>query len=254
MKKIIKIFLVLLVCLSIKTVYAENYKLKELIPYNVDTTIHTDNFSYIGIRFDEKGIHFNGIRNITDEKKPISISIGLFDRRGINIGTVNYCDFELDGNTEMSYIIKYDGYLSKKNKISDIKYIAVLGDNINCRTKGSEDYLGKSISKMGVTYDGKLDDQTGLFISILAIVGGALFVFLLYKLIFTKSFRNVDGKEVRKAYEDINKELKQKRMKEMMNEVEVLDEKSSKPEEIIKQEEEAKNEDKEGTDLHNLYK
>ena len=75
MKRIIKIIFVLLICLSVKTVYAENYKIKELIPRNVTTTIHTDNFSYKGIRFDEKGVHFNGIKNLTKDKLPISINL-----------------------------------------------------------------------------------------------------------------------------------------------------------------------------------
>lgn len=252
MKRIIKIIILLIVCFSVKTVYAENYKIKELIPYGIDTTIHTDNFSYKGIYFDENGIHFNGIKNLTDEKLPISISIGLFDRRGINIGTINYCDFYLDGQTEMSYIIKFiPDYFGNNKSESDVKYIAVLGDNINCRTKGSRDYIGQNVDNLGIIHRNKFDNQVEVFFSILTVLGGAIIIFIIYKLIFTRAFRNVNGNEVRKAYAEINKELKEKRDKEKE---EVIEENETKPIEIIEQEETAANEDKSDTDLHNLYK
>ena len=252
MKKIIKIVILLIICLSVKTVYAENYKIGELIPYGIDTTIHTDNFSYKGIFFDEKGIHFNGIKNLTDEKKPISISIGLFDRKGINIGTINYCDYYLDGQNEMSYIIKFiPDYFGKNKNEKDVKYIAVLGDNINCRTKGSRDYIGQNVDKLGIIHRNKFDNQVEVFFSILTILGGAVIIFIIYRLIFTRAYRNVNGNEVRKAYAEINKELKEKRNNQKE---EIIEDKNQKPIEIIEQEEAAAKEDKSDTDLHNLYK
>lgn len=254
MNRIVKIFLILVVCFSFKTVYAENYKLKELIPYNVDTTIHTDNFSYKGIRFDEEGVHFNGIKNLTDKKLPISVSIGIFDKRGINIGTINYCDIDLEGKTEMSFLIEFsDKYLAKNKKIEDIKYIALLGDNINCRTKGSTDYVGQDVDKLGITHKEKLDKSTELFLSILTVVAGAFLVFIVYKLIFTRAYRNMNGNDVRKAYESINKELKEMREEEEKNKEEPIEE-FTKSQDIIDQENNAKNEEKENTDLHNMYK
>lgn len=254
MKRVIRIVLVLLICLSVKTVYAENYKIKELIPYDVDTTIHTDNFSYKGIHFDKKGIHFNGIKNLTNEKLPISISVGLFNKKGVNIGTINYCDLSLEGKDEMSFIIKYDDCLGKNYKVNDIKYIAVLGDNINCRTKGSTDYIGQSVDKLGIIHKDKFDNQTELCLTILSIVAGVILVLVVYKIIFTRAYRNVDGNEVREAFDDINKELKEMREEREKENVEVLEEVPNKPPEILEQEEETKKEDKQGTDLHNLYK
>ncbi len=249
MKRMIRVLLVLIVCFSFKTVYAENYKLKELIPYNVDTTIHTDNFSYKGIRFDEKGVHFNGIKNLTKDKLPISISIGLFDKKGINIGTINYCDSSLEGEQELSFLIKFgEGQLGNNKKIKDIKYISVLGDNINCRTQGSKDYLGQSVDKLGIIHNNKLDNQTEILLSVLTVIAGALLVFVVYKLIFTRAYRNIDGNEVRESYEEINRELKELREQEEKNEIEVLE---PEPEEEIEVLEEEKEED---TDLHNLYK
>ena len=252
MKRLSKFIILIIICLSMKTVYAENYKLKELIPYGVDTTIHTDNFSYKGIFITNEGIQFNGIKNLTNEKMPISISIGLFDRKGVNIGTINYCDYYLEADSEMSYIIKFDSrYFAKNKKVNDVKYIAVLGDNTNCRTTGSGDYVGQSVDKLGIIHKNKLDNQVELLLSIITILGGALLIFIVYKLIFTRSYRNMNGNEVRKAYEEINKELKEKHDKEN---IEILDEKESKPRDILIQEKEAQEEDKSGTDLHNLYK
>ena len=255
MKRIIKVFLVLLVSLSIKTVYAENYKIKELIPYEIDTTIHTDNFSYKGIYFDKRGVHFNGIKNLTDEKKPISISIGMFDKNGKNIGTINFCEMDLNGKDEMSFIIEFeDKYFGEGKTVKDVKYIAVLGDNITCKKKGSRDFIGQSVDKMGIIHKDTFDDSSKLLISILSVVGGVVLIFIVYKLIFTRAYRNINGDEVREAFNDINKELKEERKAKQVNKFEMVDEEPEKPEEIIEQEEAAKNEDKSSTDLHNLYK
>lgn len=249
MKRMIRVLLVLIVCFSFKTVYAENYKLKELIPYNIDTTIHTDNFSYKGIRFDEKGVHFNGIKNLTKDKLPISISVGLFDKKGINIGTINYCDSSLEGGQELSFLIKFgDGQLGNNKKIKDIKYISVLGDNINCRTQGSKDYLGQSVDKLGIIHNNKLDNQTEILLSILTVIAGVFLIFVVYKLIFTRAYRNVDGNEVRESYEELNRELKELREQEEKEEIEVLEPESKEEIEILEEEKE------EDTELHNLYK
>ena len=250
MKKIIKIIFVLIICLSINTVYADNYKIKELIPYNINTTIHTDNFSYKEIHFDEEGVHFNGIKNLTDEKKPISISIGLFDKKGINIGTINYCDMYLNAKEEMSFIIKFnEGYFGKKKSLKDLKYIAVLDDNITCKKNGSDNFVGESVDKLGIIHNEELDNSVEIFLSILTAVAGLILIFIVYKLIFTRAYRNIDGNEVREAFNSINKE--QKIQEEKVNKFEMVDEKSA---EIIEQEKNAQNEDKSSTDLHNLYK
>ena len=249
MKRMIRVLLVLLVCFSFKTVYAENYKLRELIPYNVDTTIHTDNFSYKGIRFDEKGVHFNGIKNLTNEKLPISVSVGLFDKKGINIGTINYCGSSLEGKQELSFLLRFGkGQLGKNKKIRDIKYIAVLGDNINCRNGGSKDYLGQSVDKLGIIHENKLDSQTEIFLSILTIVAGIVLIVIIYKLIFTRAYRNIDGNEVRESFDEINRELKELKEQENNKDIELLEPESI---EILEPEEDKKEEE---TDLHNLYK
>jgi translation initiation factor IF-2 len=255
MKRIIRVVLILVICLSIKNVYAEDYKINELIPPKVKTSIHTDNFSYKKFSFDEYGVNFGGIKNLTDKSLPVSISIGLFDKNGVNIGAINHCEVMLESKQETAFFIDFNvKYLAENYTANDIKYISILSDNITCKTEGSTDFVGKKISKM-VTHNTnkKIDNKVQLFLSVLAILAGAGLVFIVYKLIFTKSYRNIDGNEVRKAFAEINKELKEKREKEN-SEIEVLEEEPSKPIEILEQEEEAKTEDKNGTDLHNLYK
>lgn len=255
MKRLVKVIFILLICLSIRDVYAENYKIKELIPYNVETNIHTNNFSYKGISFDDKGIHIKGVKNLTDEEIPISISVGLFNKKGRNIGVINYCDLGIKSKDELAFYVGYDKeYLGKDVKIEDIKYIAVLGDNITCKTKGSRDFIGQSVDKMGIAHKDKFDNQTELLLSILTILGGAFIVLIIYKLLFTNKYKNIDGDVVRKSYDEINKELQQEREEYLKNNPVVEEKKISKPEEILKQEEDAKNEDKNSTDLHNLYK
>ena len=257
MKRIIKIIFVLLICLSVKTVYAENYKIKELIPRNVTTTIHTDNFSYKEMYFDSKGVHFKSIKNLTDEELPISISVGLFDKNRKNIGTINYCNLKLKGKEEEKEfdILFNKKYLGDKNTIKEIKYIAVLEDNITCKTKGSKTYIGLRVEKIGASRGNKFDSKTELFLSLLTIMAGAFVVLILYKLIFTRTYRNVDGGEVREAFDDINRELKEQREEELRKNPPVVEKKKpNKPIEILDQEESAKKEDKSGTDLHNLYK
>lgn len=255
MKKIIKILFILLMCISID-VYAENYKIKELIPYDTKTSIHTDNFSYKEMYFDTKGVHFKGIKNLTDEKLPISISIGLFNKSGKNVGVINYCDLSLESKEEKEFSIAFNvKYLGDKVDIKDIKYMAVLDDNITCKVKGSRDYIGQSVNQMGIIHRDKLDTSTELFLSILTIIGGALLVLIIYKLIFIKSYKNMDGNLVRKSYDQINKELKEQREEELKNNPPVVEEKKpNKPIEILDQEEKAKTEDKSDTDLHKLYK
>ena len=251
MKRIIRVLLILLVCFSIKNVYAENYKVRQLVPYKVTTTIHTDKLNYIGMYFDDQGVHFNAIKNLTDEDLPISISIGLFNKKGINIGTINNCDTDLKvrAKTEMSYFVAFDKkYLGKNYNIKDIHYIAVLSENISCRTGGSLDYIGKKVDRIGNIENNKLDSQTQLFISIITVIAGAFVVFVVYKLIFTRAYRNIDGNEVRKAFEDIDKELE-----EMREEKTNVEEKSTEPIEILTFEEPEKDK-KEDSELHNLYK
>ncbi|MBQ9019424.1 MAG: hypothetical protein IJ097_03865 [Bacilli bacterium] len=254
MKRIVGLILILLIGGLVLEVHAENYKIKELIPKNIETTIHTNNFSYKGLYFDDEGIHFKGIKNLTDQELPITISIGLFNKEGRNVGTINYCGYSLNSKEEMSYLIKFKKkYLSENSGIKDIRYISVLGDNINCRREGSLDYIGKGIDTLGISSKYRFTNDTEIFLTILSILGSFLIILFLYKFLFSKKYYNIDGRDVRNGYKNINEELRRER-KEKKVESKEKNMKISKPAEIIKQEKEMNSADKNDTDLHNLYK
>ena len=65
----------------------------------------------------------------------------------------------------------------------------------------------------------------------------------------------MDGNDVRQGYKTYNKELKDQREYELrINPPKPKEVKKVKTDEVIRQEEEAKNEKNSNTDLHNLYK
>ena len=256
MKKTIKVLILIITLLLTINVYAANYQMNELIPINIETSIHTKNFSYKQFSYTDNSIVFKGIKNLTEEEKPISISIALFDKNRRNIGTINYCGANLAGKSEINYTIDVtDKYLGEKSKLKDIKYIAVIGDNINCRISGYDEFIGQRIEEMKVGKNNTLDSQSELLIKIMSIIAIALVLLFLYKFLFTRSFQNFDGSDVRQGYKRVNEDLKKEREEKEKNYVEpIKDNKNKKSEEIIKQEEQAKNEDKANTELHNLYK
>ena len=256
MKRLVKILIIVMTFFITKNVYAANYEIRELIPVDTKTTIVTKNFSYRDFSYSNGSINFTSIKNLTDEKKKISISIGLFNENKKNIGTINYCDSTLDSKQEKSHKIEVTNkYLGKDYEIKDIKYISVLGDNIKCRTTGYDEFIGQTVQEIGMAKNKTLDSKTELLIKILSIVFGVLFILFIYKLLFTKSYQNFDGSDIRQGYKKYNKELKEQREYEArVNPPAPKEVKKIKTDEVLMQEEKAKNEDKSGTDLHNLYK
>ena len=205
MKKIIKIFIVI-IAIAVTEVYAEDYKIKELIPLNTKTTIHADHFNYIEMYTDQKNIYFNSILNLSNEERSISISIGLFDKKGKNIGTINNCDLILKSKEQSSYTIEIKkDYFGKDKTNKDIKYIAVLGENLNCRKTGAKDYIGKSVDELGVIHKEEFTNDTSIAIMIFSVLGGILLLMFLYKLFFTNRYLNIDGKAVRDVYRNDKK-------------------------------------------------
>jgi len=256
MKKIVKILVILLLLVVTKNVYAANYKIKELIPLKIKTTVVTKNFSYRKFQYNEGKIEFEGIKNLTDKDIPITISIGLFNKDKKNIGTINYCDYTIKSKEEATYEIDVTkDYLGKDYSVSDIKYISVLGDNINCRTTGSDEYIGQTVEEIGYAKNSTIDSDTSLTIKILSIVGGVIFLIFIYNLLFTRTYENVDGSDVRQGYRRVNEDLKKEKEEELRrNPPKPKEVKKVKTDEVLKQEEEASKEDKSATDLHNLYK
>ncbi len=259
MKKVLKILIITIVLITNKA-NAANYNLRELIPLNTETTIVTNNFSYKDFYYNESShsIDFNGIKNLTDKELPISISIGLFGNNKRNLSIINYCTKEetLRSKEEKTLSIKVvTEDLPDDIKLEDVKYIAILGDNINCRTSGVGEFVGQTVKEIGMAKNTTLDSKTEFLLQILVVIGTILIILFLYKVLFTTAYQNTDGNSIRRGYKKYNKKLQKEREEELKkNPPPVKEVKKTKTDEVLKQEEEAKNEDKSGTDLHNLYK
>ena len=255
MKKIGFIVLIMMILGSFFPVYAENYKVKELIPNKVQTTIVTKSFSYQKFYYDGEGhIVFQTIKNISHESLPISISVGLFDKKEKNIGTVLYCSSSdtLLGKEGKPYSIDVEKYLTDGKKLEDIHYIAVLDENKGCRTTGKNDFVGKKVEEIGVIEDSPITNDVLLFLKVIGGVGVFLIILFFYKVLFTNSYNNMNGDDVRKGYQKWSKENAEK--KKLEQPVIVEEKKSNKSEEIKKQEKLEKEKEKDSTDLHQLYK
>ncbi len=252
------------------SVNAANYKIKELIPINIETTIVTNHFSYKSFKYDDNreagdtlhnnAIVFSGIKNLTDEEKPITISIGLFNENKKNIGTIHYCSSKdenpknLASKEEIPFRIDIDKkYLKEGTTVKDIKYIAVISDNINCHTGGSDEFIGQTVEEIGMFKNTSIDDDSKLFIYIMLGVGGLLLLLFLWRFVFTTYYDNMDGNDVRQGYKQYNKELAAERKKEaIINPPAPKEVKSEKSAQVIAQEQRAQQ--GEETDLHNMFK
>ena len=267
MKKLFYGVLLLLIGLTIN-VNAANYELRELIPEGIKTTIVTKNFSYQDFYYDNNSnkVIFTNIKNLSDNELPITISIALFDEEQRNLGIINHCskmnknetvlDVSLNSKEKKSYEIQLvEENVARGKSLKDIKYIAILSDNINCNKENSFDYVDQKIDDIGVLKKQEIGKDAELLIKIMIGLGVLLIVLFLYKFMFTNTYSNVDGDDVRDGYNKYNKKLQKEREIELLENPPVVEEKKpDKPIEILEQEEEAKKEDKDGTDLHNLYK
>ena len=260
MRKILKTLIIIILVLITKEVSAANYNLKELIPVNIKTTIVTKNFSYKEFYYNESNhsIDFKNIKNLTDKALPISISIGLFGENKRNLSIINYCSKEeiLTSKEEKQLSIKVTSEdLPDDIRFENIKYIAILGDNINCRTSGNGEFVGQTVEEIGMPKNTMLDSKTELLLQILTVLGVFLITLFLYRFLFTTAYQNTDGESVRKGYKKYNEKLQKEREEELRrNPPKEKEVKKIKTDEVLQQEEQAKSEDKSGTDLHNLYK
>ena len=254
--KRIKVLLILILLLITTPVNAANYEIKELIPIDTKTTIVTKKFSYKKFYYKDNKIIFEGIKNLSDESTPITISIGLFNNNKKNIGTINHCDYTINGKEEITYEIDVTkDYIGKDYKLEDVKYIAVLSDNKDCRTSGFDEYIGQTIKEIGQYKNNTLDSKTEFLIKIFSVLGGALLLIFLYNLLFTRKYQNFDGNDVRQGYKRVNEDLRKEREEELrINPPKPKEVKQTKPIEVLEQEEAASKEEKDSSDLHNMYK
>ena len=263
MKKILKIVILVISISFVYSVKAANYSVKELIPVDKETTIISTHFSYKGIYFNSNKESDNkysliipSIRNNFEDEKPYGISVALFDREKKNIGTINYCEGMIAGKEEKpSLILKAESYLGKGYSGRDVQFIAVLGENETCRQEGASDYIGQSLEEIGIAKNTTVDDDAKLTVNVYLVVGGLLLFLFLMTFLFTNRYKNVDGDDVRNGYKKYNKQLKEEReYNNRVNPPPVVEPPKEKSDEVLAQEQNAANEDKSGTDLHNLYK
>ena len=257
MKKILFILLFLGILIP---VYAANYTMKELIPVDTKTTIRGEHLLYKNFYYKKGAVHFESIKNNSEETQKLSISIGLFDKNQKNIGTINYCSEDMvlaskQEKTEFLLEVK-KSYLGEDYTIKDIKYIAVLSENISCRTDGSNEFIGQTVEQIGMGKNNTLTKDEMLVVNIFKVIGVALFALFLYKVLFTNAYRNMDGEDVRQEYSYINKQLKKKREKDLKeNPPQPKVVKTDKTKEILEQEKiQAEKDALDDSDLHNFYK
>ena len=277
MKRIIMFITILVITLVSQNVYAANYNIKELIPVNAHTTIGTNNFRYIDFYYNDNEMEADGlknnfiifskIKNVSDEKKAVTVSIGLFDKDKKNIGTINYCSSkdktsvvagtELNPDEEKYYVIEVNKkYLADKKTVKDIKYISILSDNPNCTTGSSLGFVGQTVDEIGQIKNTGLSDDAELFIKILTGIGIVAIIIFVYNFMFSTRYKNFNGEDVRQEYSYINKELEAKRKyDEIHNPTPPKEVKEVKTQEVKAQEErENSNANKESSDLHKFYK
>ena len=260
MKKKILLGLLLLVLGFIHPVKAANYDFRELIPTGKETTIRGNNFLYKGLSYQNGMVKFETIKNNSKEKRALSVSIGLFDEKKKNIGTINYCSEELALNTKeekTNFIIDVKGSIIEEGKnYKDVKYISLLGENINCRLDGSKDYIGQTVEQIGMPKNTQLSDSAMLIVNIFKYILIAMIIIFVYRFVFTNAYRNVDGEDVRQEYAYINKELRKERERELKrNPPKPKEVKPNKAPEIIEQEKIQNEKDlADDSDLHNMYK
>lgn len=277
MKRIIFFITILVITLVSQNVYAANYNIKELIPVNNHTTIGTNNFRYIDFYYNDNEMEADGlknnfiifskIKNVSDEKKAVTVSIGLFDKDKKNIGTINYCSTkdktsvvagtELNPDEEKSYVIEVNKkYLADKKTVKDIEYISILSDNPNCTTGSSLDFVGQTVDEIGQIKNTGLSDDAELLIKILTGIGIVAIIIFVYNFMFSTRYKNFNGEDVRQEYSYINKELEAKRKYDAIhNPTPPKKVKEVKTQGVKAQEErENSNANKESSDLHNFYK
>ncbi|MBR2828327.1 MAG: hypothetical protein IKE70_03765 [Bacilli bacterium] len=264
------LFLILLLLGSIilpRGVYAANYGIRELIPIGVHNTLVTHNFSYKDFYYNTSSkdgsrhtIYFKGIKNLSDEEKPISISIALFGSNKKNIGTINYCgktnENRLNSKEEKVFSIPVTSeYIADNNVLDDISYIAVLSDNIGCNEGGSLSFIGQTVEEIGYKRNNTLNDDTVRMFKIMTVVGAILVGLFLYRFLFTTAYENVDGDSTRREFVHRNKMLREEReFEERVHPKPVKEPKKTKTDEVLRQEEEARKEDKDHTELHDFYR
>ena len=252
------VFLILLLVFMVVPVDAANYEMKELIPAGITTTIRGDYLLYKDITYNDGVISFTHIKNLSDTSRKLTISVGLFDENKKNIGTINYCEGELKSQEKKDkFVIDVkSSYMSRDKSFKDIRYIAVLSENSNCRKEGALDYEGQTLEQIGMPKNTLLSKHEKELVVVVEVVAAILVLLFVFRFVFTNAYQNMDGTDTRQEYAYINKKLRKEREHELkVNPPKPKEVKKNKTDEQKEQEiienEKAKNQD---ADIFDMYK
>ena len=263
MKKIIKIFsivLILFLVITTKQTYADNYKMMELIPQDKKVTVRGDIFLYKDVEYKDGKVTFGQIKNITDENRKVTISLAFFDEERYNITIINYCsdtDILEPNAIKENYVIQLDeSNFREGKKLKDIKYYAFLSENKTCRLGGEKEYVGRRIEDINRLGNSEMPSGAKLLLKIVKVIAIILIILFLIKFLFTGAYRNMNGDDVRAEFDYVNKQKEKERKRQKFLNPKVAKEKGpNKSDKILSQEEsENKQENKDNSDLHNMYK
>lgn len=198
MKRIIKLWILVVVVTFCLPVFAASHTTGELIPVNESATVDTDMFTYTDIAFVPKiegkeygKFTFKNVTNKTTNKVPISIDILLFDANRLNIGYVAYCTEEdisgdyaqkklgAGASSPLSFNAGERYFIEEKGP-QDVAYYAVLDDNPYCHVGGKDKYEGLTIEEIlkgGITTKTEEDPSIEEISKLLE--GGYIMVFLI---------------------------------------------------------------------------
>ena len=262
-----KILLGLLVFICVINVNAKDYEVMELIPADETVSVSTDHFFYHDFSFNSKEISsiinqrvikFNSIKNLDNQDRNISFTVGFFNENKRNMGLYNYCSTKdstnkglLKQNEETEYSVYINNQLlSDGNKVDDIKYIAIMSENPNCNSGTNFDYVGKKIEFIEFE-DNAAYDYTYikycLYLLILILI--VLVVKFIFDITINKNSRITDKilgitPKDKRTNQEIKEEYFKRREEENLKNKKVEEKKEIKD---ISQE-------KGKTDLHNMYK
>ena len=159
-------------------VYADDYKINELIPVDTVASVETDKFDYKNFSYvsavDSNGnatIKFEGIQNNTLSKTAVSIDVLLFDEQQKNIGFLTYCTdkdvssenagFKIRANQVVPFSIPVTSrYFVKEKTPRDVRYIAVRDENRYCQIGGYTSFAGLTMEEIN---SGEVSKDKGIF-------------------------------------------------------------------------------------------
>ena len=177
-KRLCYLFLVLVLFVFVPDVYADDYKINELIPVDTVASVETDKFDYKNFTYvsavDSNGnatIKFEGIQNNTLSKTAVSIDVLLFDEQQKNIGFLTYCTdkdvssdnagFKIRANQVVPFTISVTSrYFVKDKGPKDVRYIAVRDENRYCQIGGYTNFAGLTMEEIN---NGATSEESGPF-------------------------------------------------------------------------------------------